>query len=166
MRIAFSLMTAAALATACHSSTAPAPTVLGTWSFSMDTLSAMPRIVPRTFAVTFDQHDEGPSGFLPVLTDRADPGLNINFLFDSEQVVTFTSRIDTTIATNNVLVHGGDTLVAFTSVKATYDCGALAFVLPIKAGLTEAHGWVYLLSRTDFTTVCGDSAAVTATKSR
>lgn len=163
MRIALPLMLAAAVA-GCQSTTAPAPTLLGTWSFSMDTLSAMPRIVPRAFSVTLQQADEGPDGMLPTLTDRADPGLNINFLFDSEQVVTFTSRIDTTIGTNNVLVHGKDTLVAFTSIKANYDCGALAFVLPINSGLTEAHGWVYLLSRTDFTTVCGDSAAVTATK--
>ncbi|HKR55798.1 MAG TPA: hypothetical protein VJS20_05825 [Gemmatimonadales bacterium] len=166
MRIRGSVLMAAILAAACHSSTAPAPTVLGTWTFTMDTLSGMPRIVPRTFNVTLQQADEGPVGMLPVLEDRADPGLNINFFFDSEQVVKFTSRIDTTLGTNNVLVHGGDTLVAFTSIKANYDCGALAFVLPINADRTEARGWLYLVSRTDFTTVCGDSALVTATKPR
>lgn len=166
MRVPLGLMAAATLAAACHSATAPAPTVLGTWTFTMDSLSGMPRIVPRTFTVTLQQADEGPVGMLPLLDDRADPGLNIVFVFDSLQVVTFSSRIDTTLATNNVLVHGGDTLVAFTSIKASYDCGALAFVLPINADRTEARGWVYLLSRSDFTTVCGDSAMVTATKPR
>ncbi|HWH03362.1 MAG TPA: hypothetical protein VN674_06740 [Gemmatimonadales bacterium] len=132
----------------------------------MGTLSSMPKIVPLSFSATLTTHDEGPGGMLPTLEDRVDPGLGVIFVFDSEQVIKFTSRIDTTIGTNNVFVHGRDTLVAFTSIDATYDCGALAFVLPMNADRTEAHGWVYLLSRTDFTTVCGDSAAVTATKPR
>jgi len=149
---------------ACSSSTAPPPSVLGTWTFELDSLSAAPHISPTRFAVTLSPRDEGPIGVLPILLDDITPGLALPTPFDSAQLITFTSRVDTTIGSRNVMVHGGDTLVAFTSLSKALDCGALVFVATINPAKDSAVGWEYLLSRSDFTTPCGDSSHFVATK--
>ena len=133
----------------------------------MDTLSGMPKLVPQlTFTVTLTPDGDGhaPLGNLPLLRDCI-RGLGLDLPFDSQQVITFMSRIDTTIRSQSVITHGGDTLVAFASI---------AELRLWRAGLRPAderrpdQGPGVGLSplRTDFTTVCGDSAAVTATKPR
>jgi hypothetical protein len=149
---------------ACSSSTAPPPSVLGTWTFHLGSLSAAPHISPTQFAVTLSPRDEGPIGVLPILLDDITPGLTNPTPFDSAQLITFTSRVDTTIGTRNVLVHGGDTLVAFTSLSAALDCGALVIMATINPAKDSAVGWEYLLSRSDFITPCGDSSRFVATK--